>query len=190
MDNHIGDGAIMTLLLISLLCGLLVLGLGSIFLLIVRTPPKKRQGLQLLVGCLALLTCSLGLVFYIVPLHNSKLRILSCLEGKFQISYWDLSIEARSPGEGELVDLRDSQFGAFVFTSERPLPFEGTDDCLSLYQQIQSALGGLQESTRLDPNSLSMKCATYEVGSKFQTCSLLQHGSENRYYLFYQWSFG
>lgn len=168
---------------------LLLGGLGLYGAALMRQPSHKKA--YIFAGsCAGLLLLAAWAIFFLIPIHNSKQLILQCLQDKFQLSYGDLHIVARSPGEGELFDLSDQESGAVAFTSSRPLVFEGENDCLLDIGRLQTHLESYEPGQSLSGNTQGMKCQSYEKGNRFSRCTLFRKDSENIYFLLYQWSFG
>ncbi len=123
-----------------------------------------------------------------VPKHNAKNRIVQYAGSHYGVTYSDVEILERTPGEGEILTFSDNETGAIAFRSVNPISLNVANQCHDLNEfHWVHELKETVPSGQLAKESWS--CVWHRVHDH-DGYRLLYNRAKNVYILAFSWSFG
>ena len=177
-------GNLLILSMIVILSGLA--GVVAYFLLFKRF--AKRPEVSAGLFTIASASFLAWFVFFFIPDFNSRQRIVQYAGEEYGISYSDIRIIERSPGEGELLTFSDNQAGAIAFYLDQSKKLELSTPCDKYSFSYVSHY--LKETFSSDDLDLSeWRCVSHNK-NKFDSYTLFENQTTGVYVLTFSWSFG
>ena len=148
------------------------------------TKPKRFSFLFL-----GIMVGSLGwFLIVFAPKHNSKNRIVQYAGGDYGVTYSELEILERTPGEGEILSFSDNETGAIAFRTVNPISLEVANECQDL-----NSFYWVHELKETVPSGQLVEerwnCVWHSVHDH-DGYGLFYNQANNVYILAFSWSFG